>query len=231
MPFVELSGHHIEYLVVKGGSRRYTYFRFRPDRRLEVTIPRGRSVDVLRAIESRRAWIVKQFLEVSTNPRILDRDAVMFDGQLLRIIFEKSEQTEEFLPDPSRGEVVVRTSERSRVLELVRRWFLKETSRYVVRKLSKISAETTVKYRRADVRQMRNWGYCTRDGRLSFSWQLIAIPERLREYVVFHEIAHLSVFNHSKAFKKKLGELCPDYRAREKELDRILPGSLKEYLA
>lgn len=230
MPFIELGGHRIEYLILKGTSRRYTYFRFRPDKRLEITVPRSGDINLSAAIESRREWILKHFLELSRSPRILDRDSVMFDGQVLSIVFEKSEETEEFLPDRSKGEVVVRTSERTRVLELVRRWFLKETSRYIVRKLAEVSATTPVKYRRADVRQMRNWGYCTKDGRLSFSWQLIALPERLREYVVLHEVAHLSVFNHSRAFKRRLGELCPDFRERERELDRVLPGSLKEYL-
>lgn len=230
MPFVELSGHRIEYLVVRGTSRRYTYFRFRPDRRLEVAVPKGRDVDIIAAIQSRREWILRHFLDASSGPRILDRDAVMFDGQRLRIVFEKSYETEEFLPDRPRGEVIVRTSDRSRVLELVRRWFLRETSRYVVRKLAELSTLTPFEYKRADVRQMKNWGYCTKDGRLSFSWQLIALPERLREYVVFHEIAHLGVFNHSRAFKKRLAELCPDYRERERELDEILPGSLQEYL-
>ena len=117
--------------------------------------------------------------------------------------------------------MIVRSSQRSRVRELVRRWFLKETSRYVVRKLGELSEGLGVKYRRADVRQIRNWGYCTRDGRLSFNWQLIALPERLREYVILHELAHLSEFNHSPAFKGRLAAFCPDYRQREKELDRI----------
>jgi predicted metal-dependent hydrolase len=104
----------------------------------------------------------------------------------------------------------------------VRRWFLRETSRYVVGKLETLSTVLGVKYRRADVRQIKNWGYCTRDGRLSFNLQLIALPERLREYVILHELAHLSEFNHSSAFKGRLAAFCPDYRQRERELDKIV---------
>jgi len=198
--------------------------------KLEIVLPKGRPVDIPRAIKSRETWILKRFQQMTANSRILDDHAVMYEGSLLSIVFEKTEEKEEFLPDPAKGVVVIRASERSRILELVRRWFVRETSRYVVRKLAELSARLQIKYRRADVRQMKNWGYCTRDGRLSFSWQLIALSEPLREYVIMHELAHLREFNHSPAFKRRLAELCPDYKAREKALDKVIPGSLVHYL-
>lgn len=223
MPIIRIGAHRIEYSVTMGTSRRYTYFRFRADKTLEIVLPRGRKVDLASAIRHRQNWIVKHFEEMSQSRRILDEEQVMFDGDHLKLIFEESLEKEELLHDPIRREVVIRSSQRSRVRELVRRWFLKETSRYVVGKLGELSKELDVKYRRADVRQIRNWGYCTRDGRLSFNWQLIALPERLREYIILHELAHLSEFNHSSAFKGRLAVFCPDYRQREKELDRIAP--------
>jgi len=193
-------------------------------------LPRGRPVDLESAIKSRESWILKHFEQMAANPRVLDDSAVMYNGDRLSIVFQKTEDKEEFLPDLQRGEVVVRASDRSRILELVRRWFVRETSQYVVRKLAEVSAGLPVKYRRADVREMKNWGYCTRGGRLSFSWQLIALPQSLRDYVIMHELAHLREFNHSAAFKKRLAELCPDYRARERALNKITPGSLARYL-
>jgi hypothetical protein len=230
LTFIELGPHRIEYSVVRGTSRRYTYFRFRSDMKLEIVVPRGRAIDIQRAIRGRESWILRHFQQMTANPRILDDHALMYDGNLLSIVFERTEEKEEFLPDPERKVVIVRASDRSRILELVRRWFVRETSRYVVRRLREISAVLPVTYRRADVREMKNWGYCTRNGRLSFSWQLIALPEPLRDYVVMHELAHLKVFNHSTAFKKRLSELCPDYRARERALNKIIPGSLADYL-
>lgn len=226
MPALEIGGKRIEYLVLRGASRRYTYFRFRPDLTLEVVLPRGRPGDASSAISQRRGWILKKYEEMQKNRRILDDSRVMFDGRFLDIVHEDAQGKEEILPDLEGGKVVVRASERSRVRELVRRWFLRETSRYVVRKLSDLAATLPASYRRADVREIKNWGYCTKSGRLSFSWQLIALPERLREYVLLHELTHLEEFNHSPAFKKKLAQLCPDFRQREKELDYISPAEL-----
>lgn len=225
MPALEIGGRRIEYLVLRGTSRRYTYFRFRPDLTLEVVLPRGRLGDASSAISQRREWILKKYEEMQKSMRILDDSRVMFDGRFLEIIYEEGREKEEMLPDLEGGTVVVRASERSRVKELVRRWFLKETSRYVMKKLSDLSP-TLPAYKRADVREIKNWGYCTRNGRLSFSWQLIALPERLREYVILHELTHLEEFNHSPAFKRRLAKSCPDYKQREKELDYISPAEL-----
>ena len=229
MPALEIGGRRIEYLVLKGTSRRYTYFRFRPDLTLEIVLPRGRTGDIGSAITRRREWILEKYEEMQRSKRILDDRRVMFDGRFLDIVYEQAVDKEELIPDPGRGTVLVRASDRSRVAELVRRWFLRESSRYVMGKLSELASALPPGYKRADVREIRNWGYCTRTGRLSFSWQLIALPERLREYVVFHEVAHLDVFNHSAAFKRRLAQLCPDYRQREKELDYISPAELSYF--
>jgi predicted metal-dependent hydrolase len=229
LPALEIGGKRIEYLVLRGTSRRYTYFRFRPDLTLEVVLPRGRLGDAGSAISQRREWILKKYEEMEKTRRILDERRVMFDGRFLEIAYQEAREKEEILPDPGRGTVIVRASDRSRVTELVRRWFLRETSRYVMRKLSELAPTLPAAYKRADVREIKNWGYCTRSGRLSFSWQLIALPERLREYVVLHEVAHLEEFNHSPAFKRKLARVCPDYRQREKELDYISPAELSYF--
>jgi predicted metal-dependent hydrolase len=222
LPSLDLGTRRIEYAVVRGTSRRYTYFRFREDLMLEVVIPRGSRVDVEKAIKERTPWLQREYNRLSRTRRILTRDSLMFGGEPLKIVIVNSPE-DRLAPDPEKQEVIVFTGDQRRLRELVRRWFLKESSTYVVKKVAEFAPIVGVKARRVDVREINKWGYCTREGRLSFSWQLIALPERLREYVVLHELTHLVEFNHSSAFKRKLAAVCPDFRAREKELDLIVP--------
>ncbi len=168
MPHLDIGTRRIEYFVVKGPSGRYTYFRFRPDMTLEVSVPRGRRVDVETMISQRLSWIDREYARAANTKRILGPDRVMFGGQYLRLVYIEDTK-EELTSNLSAGEVVVRTSERRRVRELVRRWFLKETSAYVVRKVRESSAMLGVRPSRVDVREISKWGYCTRSGRLSFS--------------------------------------------------------------
>ena len=43
----------------------------------------------------------------------------------------------------------------------------------------------------------------------------------LIEYVVVHELAHLSVRNHSPDFKKLMSSVLPDFRDRQKRLGQV----------
>ncbi len=222
LPTLDIGNARIQYSVVRGTSRRYTYFRFRRDLTLEVVLPRGRQIDVARAINERSTWLRQEYSRLSNTRGVLTEDSVMFGGKLLTIAFSTGPE-DKLVPNEEEEEVVVRATEPGRVRELVRRWFLKESSAYAVRRVSELAPRVGVKPSRVDVREMGKWGYCTRQGRLSFSWQLIALPERLREYVVLHELTHLIEFNHSPAFKRRLAGVCPDYRARERELDLVAP--------
>ena len=221
MPFTNLGPRRIEYAVVRGTSRRYTYFRFRADLTLEVVLPRGRATDVEKAISERGAWLSRQYERLSKTRRVLTEDSVMFGGEPLEIIYEGRGET--LVPDLAKRQVVVHANDPRQLKELVRRWFLKESSAYAVRKVAELAPVVHARPTRVDVREIGKWGYCTREGRLSFSWQLVALPERLREYVVMHELTHLLEFNHSAAFKRKLAAFCPDFRARERELDLVVP--------
>lgn len=55
------------------------------------------------------------------------------------------------------------------------------------------------------------WGSCSEDGRLSFCWRLIFAPYEALDYVVAHEVAHLSHMNHSQRFWDLCADLSEDY--------------------
>lgn len=56
------------------------------------------------------------------------------------------------------------------------------------------------------------WGSCTHDGRVQFNWRLAMFAPAVIEYVIVHELAHLTHLNHSKAFWAEVARYCPDYK-------------------
>lgn len=64
----------------------------------------------------------------------------------------------------------------------------------------------------------KRFGSCSSNKNISFSYLLMLYPERAREYVVVHELAHLLEMNHSKAFYEIIEKYLPDYKERKKLL-------------
>lgn len=74
---------------------------------------------------------------------------------------------------------------------------------------------TQVKVRDARSR----WGSCTRGGRLMFSWRLILAPRFVWQYVVAHEVAHLTTLSHGPRFWSQCRKLDPHVDAAERWLN------------
>ncbi len=62
--------------------------------------------------------------------------------------------------------------------------------------------------------QRRRWGSCAYDGTLRFNWRLAMLKPDLMEYVVVHELAHLTHRNHSKNFWGLVSKFLPDATQR-----------------
>lgn len=66
--------------------------------------------------------------------------------------------------------------------------------------------------------QKTRWGSCSATGGLSFNWRLIQAPPHVLDYVACHEVAHLSIPNHSPAFWALVAEICPHHEESRKWL-------------
>ena len=69
--------------------------------------------------------------------------------------------------------------------------------------------------------QRRQWANCSANGTIRFSWRLMMLAPELIEYVVVHEMAHLTRMDHSKEFWALVTWAMPDAAARRKRLREI----------
>ena len=74
---------------------------------------------------------------------------------------------------------------------------------------------------RVTVRSQRSrWGSCSSKHNLNFNWRLILAPPQCLDYVVVHELCHLTEFNHSPRFWKLVGAQMSDYQTWKDYLKR-----------
>ena len=69
---------------------------------------------------------------------------------------------------------------------------------------------------RVTVRNQRTrWGSCGRNGHITLNWRLTLMPERVRDYLMVHELMHLRRFDHSSHYWRLVAKAYPDHdRAR-----------------
>ena len=96
----------------------------------------------------------------------------------------------------------------------------KEAARdYIPKRAAYFQTLTGGSYSRISIRdQKTRWGSCSSKGTLSFNWRLMLAPPAILDYVVVHELCHLTHMNHSPAFWQAVEKVYPDYKNARKWL-------------
>jgi hypothetical protein len=101
------------------------------------------------------------------------------------------------------------------------RYFRRSARSEVAPRLDRATALSGTRYTGLDIRGQRTrWASCSANGRMSFNWRLLLAPERVLEYVVWHEVCHLEILDHSPRFWALLERYWPDYRQDREWLSR-----------
>lgn len=99
-------------------------------------------------------------------------------------------------------------------------WYKKQAKEIITRQVDLYAAKMQTSYTGlitfSDTKSQ--WGRCSHDDRLQFSWRLIMAPLLTLNYVVIHELAHTFEKNHSRAFWQIVRRYCPSYNRQRKWL-------------
>jgi len=68
--------------------------------------------------------------------------------------------------------------------------------------------------------QRTRWASCSPSGAMSFNWRLLLAPEPVLDTVVWHEVCHLDIADHSPRFWALLERRRPDHREHQRWLRR-----------
>jgi predicted metal-dependent hydrolase len=197
-------------------------------RRVRVTVDAANGVEVVlprragereaaAAISELRPWIERRVRELDGVRAIVAArgNTLPYLGEMLRIVAEPGRTRAH-----RRGSelLVPRGSEQTAAVE---RWYRRAARSEIKPRLDDACRLAGASYSRLSIRGQRTrWASCSRDGAMSFNWRLLLAPEPVLEYVVWHEVCHLEILDHSPRFWALLGRRCPDYREHARWLRR-----------
>ncbi len=210
----------VPYCVKVGRSSKYVHLRFTQDLQLEVVVPLNAHVDAENILKKKQRWIERKYGELSSRRCVFDVGSVMHRGRYLEISAVSSSTDGDEI-EIKNDKIIIHVNGTKELLSLLKEWMRKATLELLTSKLPVYATRFGISLGNVSVKNTKRWGYCTKDGDLVFTWQLIALPDKLAEYVMIHELTHLFEFNHSKRFWAKLASVCPDFKEQQHALSNI----------
>ncbi len=204
-----ITAAEVPYTVRRSSRARRVRVNVRAHSGVEVVLP-ARAPDhaAAAAVKELRPWIERRLDEVEhALARVAARSGtVPYLGEHLALV-------------PQAGRTRVHRSGRSLLIPAgepapaLERFYRRAARLEIEPRLDRATAISGRAYAGLDVRGQRTrWASCSATGRMSFNWRLLLAPERVLEYVVWHEVCHLEVLDHSPRFWALLERRWPDYR-------------------
>jgi predicted metal-dependent hydrolase len=207
----------IPYRVRRSDRARRVRVRVDAADGVEVVLPRrAPERAAAAAVQELRPWIERRLAEIATARAVIERRR----GRLPYL-------DEELTLTPQTGRT--RAHRRGSLLLVpagdarpaLERWYRRAARREVAARLDAATAAVGARYTRLTIRGQRSrWASCSPDGAMSFNWRLLLAPSAVLDYVVWHEVCHLDVMDHSPRFWALLAERLPDYRTHQAWLRR-----------
>ena len=99
------------------------------------------------------------------------------------------------------------------VKKQLEKWFKEKATSYISTRLVELSKQTQLLPKSFKVRQYKaRWGSCNNRGELSFNYLLMMAPFWVVDYVIVHELCHLTHLNHSREFWRLVALHSPNFQ-------------------
>jgi predicted metal-dependent hydrolase len=193
----------------------------RGDASIELIVPWNCRYETAREFARQQgAWVAAKLKKIKQRPSLLDylgrrpwlsADHMWWPVHLSAVGLRPGYQWEH---DSSGTRASIRlqfAGDHRNGLSLALRKFARPT---LERRTLSLADYTEIEPPRVQVRdQTSRWGSCSAHRTISLNWRLVLLPPKLQDYVIYHELAHLSEMNHKPTFWKLLCQY--DRRARE----------------
>jgi predicted metal-dependent hydrolase len=213
--------------LIRGGQIQYTVRRSARARRVRVNVRAHTEVEVVlpqrapdraaaAAVRELAPWIERRLAEGHRAlAHVAERgDCVPYLGRTLTLVRQPG-RTRARLDGE---DLLVPTGDHRPAVE---RLFRRLARAEVKARLDRAAALVELSYTGLSIRaQSTRWASCSAKGAMSFNWRLLLAPEPVLDYVVWHEVCHLEIRDHSSRFWALVERRCPGWREQRDWLRR-----------
>ena len=187
----------MEYRLIRSKRKTLT-LKIIKDGSLVVLAPNKCSLKFIEEfVYSKKDWIIKHqqtMKEINNaNDEYVNLNKI--------IIFGESYELQDYGNHYEIGEYYIKHTKASNKEKIIKDFFNKLANEYVINRTTEIAEKLSLKYKNAKIISARKkWGSCNNLKELKFNFRLVMLPKSLIDYVICHELCHLTELNHSTRF-------------------------------
>lgn len=223
----------IEYKVHRA-SRKSLAIEVHPDQSIHVIAPLSATPEAIDSkIIKRGRWIIRQqdyfaqFLPRSPQKEYFSGESHYYLGRRYSLKIRKGKENKVRMVS---GALLIHSSTAlsnpDKVKALLGHWYYAHSKTKFEDELQFCSSHTLLNLTETppcEIRRMKNrWGSCTPSGKIILNPEIIKAPKSCLRYVIYHELCHLVVHDHSRRFYRLLDEVMPDWKKAKERLEREL---------
>ena len=209
-PFSDISEHLA--LKINPRAKRMALRVDVKKRQVNLVLPKRASMrDAYKFALEHKYWIREKIAEIPEAIPFEDGVTLSLLGESTKIIAAYDKDLKKTSIELINNELLVSTNKENPTPRIKR--FIINLAKERLSALAHEKAEIAGKsIQKIDVKDTSSrWGSCSQDKKLCFSWRLIFAPYDAFDYVVAHEVAHLTHMDHSATFWNHCSDLCKDY--------------------
>jgi predicted metal-dependent hydrolase len=201
---------------------------------IELIVPESTSHEEISSFMKTKAkeiFVSQEKLKAKSKSFFQERDQyfsggkVSFRGRRLAVWVEYGAVDESVVSYKSRFYITlpmtVAEDEKELVVgRVVREWLRARLLQDSIEIANELGKPLSLSFKSVRVREQKHiWATCGKDGILYINFLLIRVPRKALEYVIAHELAHLTHRNHSEKFWALVGKMVPGFIDYQNMLD------------
>jgi hypothetical protein len=198
-----------------------------PDQRIVARIPYGLPKKKVEAyLHKKSKWMIKHLDHFKQHPpesekRYTEDEEFAYLGNKVKLKLITGATRIELTGEDMIVQVK-NPSDKDMIARAIDRWYRKEAIRILTPRFHELFdrlqhlnlPETTLRF----YKMKRRWGSCSIKHVITLNTELVKKDIYLIDYVIIHEICHLKIHAHNKAYYSLLESVMPDWKERKRSL-------------
>ena len=206
------------YKIVRSMKRKSVGIRIMPDGTVKVFVPYFYpKLFINKLLQGKQEWIKEKQNLLQKRKMHTDKKVYLYLGKAYVLQFREGQNELIELDD----KLYIGSTNNKFLATYLTSWYKQQARKVITERVAIYAKRASLNYRSVSITSAdTRWGSCSSQKTLNFNWKLVMAPLEVIDYVIAHELAHLTELNHSRDFWETVRKMYPLYRQYRTWLNR-----------